>query len=67
MAVITDHDQSYAARTSSEPTQRTANRVAGRGPYAPAKEGTPIWYNEGTSVAKTINVTGTAEKRRTGR
>jgi len=67
MAVITDHDGSYASRTLTEPEQRTFNRVASRGPLSNAKEGNPIWYNEGASVAKTINVAGFAEKRRTGR
>jgi len=67
MAVITDNDTAYASRTATEPTTRTSKRVAGLGVLAPLKEGNPIWYNEGTSVAKTINVTGTPEKRRTGR
>ena len=65
MAVTTDHDNSYASRTATEPTQRTVNRVAGRGPLAPLTEGNPIWKNNGGSTARTINLTGTAEPRRT--
>jgi hypothetical protein len=65
MAVITDNDTAYAARTATEPTTRTAKRAASVGLFSNLMEGNPQWYNNGGSVARTINVTGTAEKRRT--
>jgi hypothetical protein len=68
MAKITDHDNAYAARVTTEPSQRTANRVAGRGPIAPLREGNPQWYDDDTTLlVRTINRTGTPEKRRAGR
>ncbi len=68
MAKITNHDNSYSARSSTEPLARTAERVAGRGPLSFDTKGNPIWYNDDTSLlSKTVNVAGTSDKRRTGR
>jgi hypothetical protein len=68
MAKITNHDGSYSARSASEPNPRTLQRVAGRGPLSSTTPGNPTWYNDDTTLlSKTINRTGSPEKRRAGR
>ena len=70
MSKITNHDGSFASRSSSEPANRTAQRVAGRGPLTSATPGNPIWYDDDTTLlSKTYHrlFPDTAEKRRSGR
>lgn len=70
MSKITDQDNSYGSRTSSEPVARTVSRVNGKGPLAPLRAGNPLWYDDDTTLlSKTYHrlIPDQAEKRRSGR
>lgn len=68
MSKITNHDGSWGTASASEPVARKLLRAANKGPLGNQTANNPLWYDDDTTLqTKTVNVTGTSERRRAGR